>query len=98
MTKKEHEAIQKEFNRIEEIRQKADEYFKMLQDKNGAITGTRWCSALNNYQDLAKADPDQEGRYRHWYEEYLKYRAMEDAYMEFGSTLAEAGFWKKNKR
>lgn len=96
MTKKEHEAIQKEFNRIEELRQKADEYFKMLQDENGKVNGRRICAALYNYQELAKAVPENEGRYRGWYENYLKYRAMEDAYMEFGSTLAEAGFWKKH--
>ena len=91
MTKREHEALQKEFNKMGDYMAKADTAFKQLQDLNGKEgTGHRWCCAAQNYRDLLSVGKD----YTYIYDEYVKYNGMVDAMRTLGSTLAELNFWK----
>ena len=91
MTKREHEALQKEFNKMSDYMAKADIAFKQLQDLNGKEgTGRRWCCAAQNHRDLLSAGKD----YTYIYDEYVKYNGMVDAMRSLGSTLAELNFWK----
>ena len=91
MTKREHEALQKEFNKMSDYMAKADTAFKQLQDLNGKEgTGHKWCCAAQNYRDLLSAGKD----YTYIFDEYVKYNGMFDAMRKLGSTLAELNFWK----
>lgn len=91
MTKREHEALQKEFNKTSEYDAEADVAFKRLQDLNGTEgTGHRWCCAAQNYRDLLSVGKD----YTHIYDRYVQYNGMVDAMRELGRTLAGLNFWK----
>lgn len=91
MTRKEHEALQKEFNKLSDYMAKADEAFKRLQELNGAEgTGKRWCCAEQNYKDLLSVGKD----YTRIYDNYVKYNGMYDALTQVGKTLANLNFWK----
>ena len=91
MTKKEHQALQQEFNRIQEYRNKSDEAFGRLQELNATEgTGTKWCSAEHNYKDLLSVGKD----YTWLYDSYVEYRGMESALLSVGCVLARLNFWK----
>lgn len=91
MTKKEHEAIQKEFNRLSDYRAKANEAFVRLQELNAEEgTGRRYCSAEQNYKELLSVGKD----YTFIYNDYVKANGMEMALTRLGTTLAELNFWK----
>lgn len=92
MTKKEHEALQKLFNEINEQREEADKAFKELQNRNATEgTGKRWCCAKDNALDLLSCGKN----YMRIYDRYVAASAKEDMLHELGRTLAELDFWKK---
>lgn len=93
MTKKEREIVQGFINKIQLYREQADEEFKFLQEENGRVNGTRWCSATQNYRELLKAGRDCTGAYNR----YIEAEAKIDAIMWFGQDLADIGFWKHSK-
>lgn len=91
MTKREREALQKEFNKLSDYRAKANEAFQRLQDLNATEgTGIRYCSAEQNYKELLSVGKD----YTFVYNDYVKANGMEMALTQIGSTLAELNFWK----
>ena len=91
MTKREHEALQREFNKLTEYRAKANEAFVKLQELNATEgTGVRYCSAEHNYKDLLSVGKD----YTYIYNDYVRANGMEMALNELGTTLAELNFWK----
>jgi len=94
MTKREHEALQKEFNKMSEYDAEADVAFKRLQDLNGTEgTGHRWCCAAQNYRDLLSKGKD----YTYIYDQYVEANGKRDAMMDLGRTLAGLNFWKKKQ-
>lgn len=91
MTRKEHEALQKEFNKFGDYMKKADEAFTRLQELNGKEgTGVRYCSAEHNYKALLSVGKD----YTRIYDEYVRYNGMREAIESLGGVLAELNFWK----
>lgn len=91
MTKREHDALQKEFNKLTDYRAKANAAFTKLQELNEKEgTGVRWCSAECNYKDLLSVGKD----YTFIYNDYVKANGAEMALTQIGSTLAELNFWK----
>lgn len=91
MTKREHEAMQKQINMIEEYRKEADVAFKELQNLNATEgTGHRWCCAETNAVDLLKCGKD----YMHLLAKYNRATAKVDLLTNIGGELAELGFWK----
>lgn len=93
MTKKEHDALQKLMNEMNELRDRSEQAFKRLQDLNAKDgTGKRWCCAKTNATDLLGCGKD----YMYLYEEYVQANAKEDMLVELGHTLAELNFWKQN--
>lgn len=91
MTKREHEVLQARFNKLEYHREEMDKAFKQLQDLNANEgTGTRWCSAKQNAEDLKSCGKN----YDHLYERYLIQGGMYEAILELGGDLANLGFWK----
>lgn len=91
MTKREHEAMQAEINKIETYRTEASRIFKELQNLNATEgTGNRWCCAETNAIDLLKCGKD----YMHLLNKYNIANAKADMLTGLGRTLADLGFWK----
>lgn len=98
MTTKERTAIQTFFNKYGEIREQQEKAFKELQDLNGKLgSGSRWCCAMTNRDDILKSDADSrtKGRATYLYDIYTEARGKEELMREFGKELANLGFWKK---
>ena len=97
MTTREHETIQRFFNRMSEFEAEQDKCFKELQEINATFgDGNRWCSAEHNLEMLAKTATDslEYRRAKTIYEKYLKAGAKHDLLMELGAGLADLNFWK----
>ena len=92
MTKREHKALQELVNKHSEYREKADRAFERLQDLNEKEgSGSRWCCAATNMEDLLAAGKD----YVYLYTEYVENNAKADTLeWELGRTLAGLNFWK----
>jgi len=91
MTKKERDAIQKYFNKMNDYEKEADEAFYQLQELNGNEgTGHRWCCAETNYKDLLSCGHD----YGYLFIKYTEGRAKSRAILELGRDLADLGFWR----
>ena len=91
MRKEERKALQGFMNRYEELNKERDRYFKELQEENKKVTGTAWCCAKSNMEDLKKAGVTWAESH---YERYVQLGAKIDLLGEYGSMLAELGFWK----
>ena len=97
MTTREHETIQRFFNRMSEFEAEQDKCFKELQEMNATFgDGHRWCCAEYNLEMLAKTAPEslEHRRAKTIYEKYLKASAKHDLLMDLGAELAELRFWK----
>lgn len=91
MTKVEHDAIQKAFNKMSAYQKAADEAFKELQELNATEgTGHKWCCAAQNYRDLLSKGKD----YTFVYDVYVANNGAVDALRSIGNTLAGINFWK----
>jgi len=90
MTKKEKEAFQGFMNQYSRYEKEADEAFKELQTLNKNETGTAWCCAQTNYEDLLKAGKD----YGYLYNRYVEAEAKQDILTRYGQMMADLGLWK----
>lgn len=103
MTRKEHDALQQEMNRIDHYRKLSDRYFKELQDMSRDLGLPVWCSAISNHEQLRdRTEPYTVGgcsctygdRARMAYEMYISCNAKEDALTDVALVLSRLGFWK----
>lgn len=92
MTKKERTALAQLWKKYEELTAEENRIFNYLQDRNRAVTGTAWCSAEANAEDLTTAG---EKNAMGLYMRYVKLGAQIDIMREYGQTLANIDFWKK---
>ena len=101
MTTKEHAALQKLFNTLQDYDNTQTAMLKELQELNAQHgDGHRWCSWKANLDGIAKTDPGSihHRRAEMCYETYMNACGAYEAMMDLGSTLAELGFWKEKKR
>lgn len=92
MTTKEHIAIQKFMNKLTILNQEADDAFTKLQKLNKEEgSGKAWCCAEENYRDLLKCGKN----YGYVYNKYVSAEAKKDLLREYGSMLADLGFWNR---
>lgn len=99
MTKTERAVIQKFINKFSDLDVVRDATLKNLQDMNEEHgDGHRWCSWEACLDGLAKTLGRDDIIYRRakvQYETFLKASAQKDFIRDFGSALAEIGFWKE---
>lgn len=97
MTKKEQQKLQQLFNTINKTREQENNAFKQLQDLNASLGNPRWCSALNNYNDIVKTTTDTrillraETALANYYEASGKQYAL----IDLGDILYSLNFWDK---
>lgn len=89
MTKKEKKAFQDFMNQYSRFEKEAEDAFKKLQTLNKRETGTAWCSAQTNYEDLLKAGMN----YGHLYNRYVEAEAKRDMLTRYGQMMADLGLW-----
>ena len=100
MTTKERNALQNLYNRLVNNAKKQSEVaFKGLQNLNSSLGNSKWCCAMQNFEEILKTTTDRKIIYQaeQLIREYQEANGMEQAYYELGNTLVELNFWKNKK-
>ena len=99
MTTREHDTIQRFFNRMSDIDREKDEVLEQLQQISVSEgDGHRWCTIVENLRSVQRKHgigTFASDRAQRLYVRYEQLCAQEELLMDLGSELAEINFWRR---